>query len=131
MAHLHHLAPTLTAAEPARSLRRARQSWTHAAAPARSGPTTLPRALPPPRRERHDSWRESAREMGGRWSPVATATPSRPLLVLRENDRMRDEMQRGLLREMRLRDLERSTDTVRDILVFYNLILGIFKNQPK
>jgi len=82
---------------------------------------------------------ERERERDGR-KMVATANTKlpalgqlcrRPLLVLRENDRMRDEMQRGLLREMRLRDLERSTDTVRDILVFYNLILGIFKNQPK
>ena len=84
---------------------------------------------------------ERERERDGR-KMVATANTNtkppalgqlcrRPLLVLRENDRMRDEMQRGLLREMRLRDLERSTDTVRDILVFYNLILGIFKNQPK
>ena len=82
---------------------------------------------------------ERERERDGR-KMVATANTKPPalgqlcrrlLLVLRENDRMRDEMQRGLLREMRLRDLERSTDTVRDILVFYNLILGIFKNQPK
>jgi hypothetical protein len=89
--------------------------------------------LQPPLRERDDSWRERERDGRKMGATTNTKPPAlgqlrcRPLPVVRENEGMKCRE----VQEMRQRALERSTDTVRDILAFYNLIPGIFKNQTK